>query len=348
MDTEKQFWHGNGFWGRHFGRMSVKGKLWFWLTLAAMVFCGFYIGFWISCQRDNPIDVPYVTSTSFIENKEQALAAAKDYLGEDGKMTILLLGCDIRANDVGRSDTIMVAFVDLETPAVDLLSIPRDTYVDLADGKGKTKINHAFAYGGVPLTRKTVENFLGVEIDRYVQVDFQGFAALIDALGGIDYDVEMRMYRPSDNIDLQPGLQTLNGTDALGYVRFRGTPTADIGRVERQQKFLNAVADKVLSAGTVFKLPKLVGVVEDNVKTDLSSKELLSLIEVFKGATGNEMKTAMVPGDGQMIGGVSYWVPNQAELKTTVEELLKDGNDHAAEAAEQTPDPNATGSNPTE
>ena len=138
---DKQWEEQQGFWQRNFGCLSLRAKLWFWGVLAMMIFGGFYIGFWISSQMDHPIDVPYVTATSYVDSKEQALQTAKDYLGTDDKLTIMLLGCDIRTDDVGRSDTLLVAFVDLDTPAVDLLSIPRDTYVDLAEGKGLSLIH---------------------------------------------------------------------------------------------------------------------------------------------------------------------------------------------------------------
>lgn len=312
------FWQNQSWWQRHFGFMSAPARVWFYAVLALMIFGGFYLGFWGACQQTQPIDVPYVTSDNYFADKEAAAAAMKNYLGDDDILTVLLLGCDMREGEsVGRSDTIMLAFVNLEQGAVNLLSIPRDTRVELAEGKGTTKINHAFAYGGVPLIRKTIESFLDVEIDRYVQVDFEGFAGIIDVLGGVDYNVEQRMYRPSEDIDLQPGQQTLNGQQALAYVRWRGTATADIGRIERQQKFLNAVLDQVMSSGTIFKLPQLLNEINQSVKTDFSLSELKALAEIYKEFPSVSFSSAMVPGEGAYINSISYWsyYPNQtAEL----------------------------------
>lgn len=305
---------GKSFWWRHFGYMSKKARAWVFLTMTMVILGGLYLGVWWACQQPHPIDVPYVTAQNYFEDKEAAQAAMKDYLGDDGILTVLLLGCDMREGESsGRSDTIMLAFVNLEEGAVNLLSIPRDTRVALAEGKGTTKINHAYAYGGQPLTRKTIENFLDVEVDRYVQVDFNGFAAIIDALGGVEYNVEQRMYKPEESIDLQPGLQKLDGKQSLAYVRWRGTATADIGRVERQQKFLNAVLDQVMSSGTIFKLPKLMNEINQSINTDFTLNELLALVEIYKEFPSVSFASDKIPGEGQTINGISYWVyyPNQ-------------------------------------
>lgn len=333
-DMPQDFWQGQGFWMRHFGFMSASARLWFAGALLAVIFGGFYLGFWGACRQPYPIDVPYVTSANYFANKEAAEAALKDYLGDDSILTVLLLGCDMREGErVGRSDTIMLAFVNMEEGAVNLLSIPRDTRVTLAEGKGTTKINHAFAYGGMPLIRKTIENFMNVEIDRYVQVDFEGFADVIDALGGIEYNVEQRMYKPEENIDLQPGQQVLDGKHALAYVRWRGTPTADIGRIERQQKFLNTVLDQVMSAGTIFRLPQLLNEINQAVKTDFSLNELKALIEIYKEFPSVRFASDKVPGQDSRINGISYWeyYPQQtAALVTQMQQFTLPDNDEPA------------------
>lgn len=302
--------------------LSPEAKGWFGVCLLMMVFGGFYLGFWYSCQNPRPIDVPYVTADSYFENQQAAQEVFKDYLGADGVLTVLLLGCDMREGEAsGRSDTIMLAFVDLESGAINLLSIPRDTRVELAEGRGTTKINHAFAYGRVPLTRKTIESFLQVEIDRYVTVDFEGFASVIDALGGIDYDVEQRMLNEWENIDLQPGQQHLNGSQALAYVRWREPLQADIGRVERQQKFLGAVLDQVMSVQTIFRLPQLLNSINNSIQTDFSIKELSSLIDIYKQFGSVSFNSAMVPGDGVYIKGISYWQFDPQQTRELVQQM---------------------------
>jgi len=160
------------------------------------------------------------------------------------KINVALLGVDERKTDPGRSDTIIIISLDVKNKKVNILSIPRDTRVYIQD-HGFTKINHAYAYGGVPLSLKTLESFLNIPIHYYVKVNFQQFEKFIDAIGGVDIEVERRMYYRDKTdkflVDLTPGVHHLNGREALGYVRFRHDPMGDLARVERQQKFLMAL-----------------------------------------------------------------------------------------------------------
>ena len=145
----------------------------------------------------------------------------------DNVKYVMVMGVDRRADDVGRSDTLMVAALDMDTSKAALLSIPRDTRVAIEDN-GYDKINHAYAFGGHSLTQKTVENLLGVSMDHYILVDTKAFSRIIDAIGGVDLNVEKRMYYEDpwdDNgglvIDLYPGEQHLDGDKAIQYVRYR-------------------------------------------------------------------------------------------------------------------------------
>ena len=311
-----------GFWARTTGDLSPMGKVWFWAVLIFVCVCGLYIGLWTSVTfAKHDIDVPYITADSYHDQQVQMAAVFEDMAGEDGNVTILLLGADFREGEtMARSDTIMVAFMDLETPSVGLLSIPRDTYVHI-DGVGNTKINHAFSNGGEDLTEKTVEQFLGTEIDRYLQVDFEGFAEIVDALGGVDMNVEYDMYLPYEGIDLKKGQQHLDGKSALAYVRWRGTPTADIGRVERQQEFLKATADQMMSLGTITKLPKIFDTLSDHVDTDLSKKEIFSLMKKYMLAGDFDVYSTMVPGEGEYVDGVSYWKPFEGQIPALLEKM---------------------------
>ena len=110
-----------------------------------------------------------------------------------GKRNIVVMGCDIRKDDAGRSDTLFVVMMDKSDKKAALLSVPRDTRVNIK-GHGWDKINSAFAYGGHKLTQETVQDFLGIKLHNYVVVDFQGFKGLVDAVGGVDINVEKRMY----------------------------------------------------------------------------------------------------------------------------------------------------------
>lgn len=239
-----------------------------------------------------------------------------------GKKNIVVMGVDSRPkdDDPGRSDTLMVVMLDPKHQDTAILSIPRDTRVRIK-GHGWDKINHAYAYGGHKLTHDTVEEFLGIQVDNYVEIDFKGFQGLVDAIGGIDINVEKRMYYydPWDGfeVNLRPGMQHLNGKTALQYVRYRDEE-GDIGRIGRQQKFLRAVYDKVVSPAIIPKLPAFLKQVSSMVKTDMSVPELLDLAQAMKGlmAGGDKgLKMAMVPGTPQYINDISYWIPDITKLR---------------------------------
>jgi LCP family protein required for cell wall assembly len=242
---------------------------------------------------------------------------SEEILPDDKRLNVLLLGVDQRGNEPARSDTIIVAFLDLKKPDVKLLSIPRDTRVDIP-GRGKQKLNHSHAFGGPELTAEVVSDLLGVEIDKYVEVNFENFEKIIDTLGGIEMNVEKRMLYKAEGIDLQPGLQRLNGHDALGYVRYRSDGD-DTTRIKRQQKFLKELAEETIKLSTVWKLPKLVSEVNESVKTNLSTKEMLALANVMRKTDTSAIEGTMLPGTPEYIGGISYWLADEEEVKKLVD-----------------------------
>lgn len=309
-DLEEQFW-GTKRNGEDMAKKAEKNAK-FYLSLlfcmALFLWTGFQLAFIFPLEP-----------TEARPDQQEAPAQTEEV--EDGKQTILVLGGDYRQGEAGRTDTILLVFLDAKKKTLGILNIPRDTYVTIAGKNIKTKINHAFAYGGVDMARDTVEEFLDIEVDHYVDTDFDGFAALIDALGGITVDVEKRMYYPAENIDLQKGLQKLTGEQALGYVRYRSDGLGDIGRVERQQKFLPILADQVMSLSTLWKIPKLVGIFQDNVETDFSLREMLALANAFKNFDVSQLKTVMLPGVPEYINGVSYWISDPTETAQLIEAL---------------------------
>ena len=235
------------------------------------------------------------------------------------KKNIVVMGVDERDGDTGRSDTIFVVMMDPKSNNVSLLSIPRDTMVKIP-GRGWDKINHAFAFGGHKLTEQTVEEFLGIQINNYVVIDFRGFKDLVDAIGGIDIDVEKDMYYedPYDNlvIDLQKGRQHLDGKTAIQYVRYRDEE-GDIGRIKRQQHFMAAIYEKVTSSQIITKMPGLVKELLSMVKTDMPLTDMAKVARAMN-TTMKEQKglnMAMVPGEPVYIDEISYWVPDMTDLR---------------------------------
>lgn len=240
-----------------------------------------------------------------------------------GRQNILIMGVDERSGDVGRSDTMMVAMIDPKTDQVAVLSIPRDTRVYIPDN-GWDKINHAYAFGGHRLSQATVEDFLGIKIHHYVMIDFAGFKKVVDAIGGVDIYVEKRMYYedPYDNlvIDIMPGMQHLNGEQAIHYVRYRDEE-GDIGRVKRQQHFISAIYEKMLSPSTVKNLPALTKIATESVKTDMYSSNIVKIANTMKNALKQGLKTYSIPGEPEYIDGISYWIPNISTLRGEIATL---------------------------
>lgn len=253
--------------------------------------------------------------------QKEELLTAKD------KATIMIMGVDERADDVGRSDTLMVATIDPAKKETALLSIPRDTRVAIPRN-GYDKINAAYAYGGEKLTQRTVEDFLGIRIDHYIIVNIHAFQKIVDAIGGIDIDVEKRMYYedPWDDdggliIDLRPGMQHMDGKTAVTYVRYRDEE-GDIGRVKRQQKFMRACMDAVTTPAILPRLPGIIASVIDSVKTDLSVRQMLEFIGTLKESQAKGLRTEMVPGRPLYINEISYWIPDMGQLRRSMVDLL--------------------------
>ena len=241
-----------------------------------------------------------------------------------GKVNILVLGVDQREEDIGRSDTLFLITLDVKTKETSLLSIPRDTRVKIP-GYGYDKINHAYSLGNHQLTQKAVEELLGVPVDYYVKVDFAGFSKIVDAIGGVDLDVEKSMYYedPYDNlvIDLQQGNQHLDGASAIKYVRYRDGE-GDLGRIERQQKFIRAMMDEVTSPGIIVRLPSIISEVNQTIESDLSLAEMVGLGKALKDAKERGLKTDMSPGTPIDIGGVSYLTPDIVTLREHVARIF--------------------------
>lgn len=232
---------------------------------------------------------------------------------EDNIEKILIIGVDQRAGEPSRADTMMLAIINTDNPELQLLSIPRDTRT-IIPGRGYDKLNHAQAYGGPSLLMEAINDMLDIEIDGYVQLNFNSFKEIIDILGGIEYNVEIRMYNADENINLQPGKQVLDGDKALQYVRYRNS-TGDIGRVERQQKFIKELIDQKLKLRNVLKIPELVGEAHRSVKTNISLKDMVSIAMAMKELENEKVTSEILPGKAQYINGVSYWLPEDQKLE---------------------------------
>jgi polyisoprenyl-teichoic acid--peptidoglycan teichoic acid transferase len=247
--------------------------------------------------------------------------------GLQNRVSVLLIGADQRPDQIKfNTDSLILASVDIKTEQISLLSIPRDTRVALS-GHGYLKINEIAALTDLPTLQKNVEQLTGVTLVGYAQTNFAGFKKIIDTLGGITVDVEKDMYYetgdPEDGyINLQKGIQRLDGSQALQYARFRHDALADISRTARQQVVLKAVAKEMFRLSTLPKLPFLIPELMEAVNTNLSAKDVFTLAKVAVGFDSANVISQTLPGAFLDIDGVSYWRVNPIEVKEVVKNLF--------------------------
>ncbi|MCM3784915.1 LCP family protein [Neobacillus mesonae] len=247
-------------------------------------------------------------------------------------VNILLMGVDARGTaegEIPRSDTMMVASLNPVTKKISLFSLLRDTYTEIP-GYGSDRINTAITHGP-NVAMQAASDLLGIPIQYYVYTDFQGFIALVDAIGGIDFEVEKDMHYVSkaDNheydIDLKQGMQHLDGEKALMYVRFRHDALSDFSRTERQRDLISAIADKMQTTTSIAKLPSILNDVNPYIDTNLSLNDMWKLASLgyqsnFKGSEQVPPMSLLVE---EKIGGAAVLtVRDSEELKTYVEEIV--------------------------
>jgi LCP family protein required for cell wall assembly len=221
----------------------------------------------------------------------------------------------------------MVLHVDPRAKSVSVVSIPRDTLV-VIPGVRLDKINHAYAFGGPELATSTTSSFLGIPINYYIKININGLEKIIDEVGGVEVDVDQRMYYVDYAgdlfIDLKPGLQRLNGRDAIGFLRFRHDALGDIGRIKRQQKFLQDLAAQIASSKNPIQVYNLISDMIESVDTNLTTSQIFSLASIVRQAYefGSVYVTAL-PGTSTKIDGIFYLQPDMERVKETVSRYLK-------------------------
>lgn len=229
---------------------------------------------------------------------------------------VLLLGSDARETDTtSRSDTMILARIDANVGKATLVSIPRDTKVEI-EGHGTQKINAAYAFGGPAGAVQAVENFSGVEISHYVEIHFDELETAVDQLGGIWVDVPVSNNQTGashSKYEFNEGLQKMNGEQVLAFARERyGYNEGDFQRAENQRIVVQSLADTVLSLPAT-ELPGAVQSLASCVSTDYDINELISLAQTFQQAEHYYFYSAMVPSTTQTIDGVSYAITLEDE-----------------------------------
>ena len=314
-----------------FGNLSAKRKLVYALLVLFIVSWCFFLGFHaaglILQHRANAEAEYKVSGTALNEQADNFVPTQLT-----GYRTILAVGYDVREGyEVGRSDTIIVAFLNMDDKSIKLLSIPRDSYVYIPGGLGCTKINHAFSYGGVTLVKETVEYLLGITIDDYVAIDFEGFKQVVDAVGGVEVYVESDMINWDEHIEIYTGLHTLNGEQGLGFCRYRGEDCSDYERIQHQQYFIRQLIKKVLSLSSVTKISSFVDIFMKNVDTSISTSDMLDMATYAFSMDLNGMQVYTIPGYSMYIEYGGYWLSheiiNESELISILTKIAGDDFD---------------------
>jgi len=240
-------------------------------------------------------------------------------------ISILMVGIDERDGDNGRTDSMIVVTVNPETKSTKLLSIPRDTRTELIDPEDEDnnridKINHAYAFGGIEMSIATVENFLNIPIDYYVEINMEGFRDIVDAVGGIDVNNQFEF--ELDGVYLKPGQQHLNGEQALAYARMRKQdPTGDIGRGERQREVISKIIDKGKSLSTLTNYDNILEALEKNIKTNLTLNDILGIQTTYKPAA-EQIDKLGITGEGGYVG-TGWYLFVEDELRQQLSDELR-------------------------
>lgn len=247
------------------------------------------------------------------------------------RQTILILGVDSNGQATDkfrgtRSDTILLINLDPKTKSVNVISIPRDSKVYLAGEHGVQKINAAHALGGIDLTKQTIEETLGIKINKYVVVNNEGVKKLVDALDGVPVYIEKNMYYNDTSgklhINLSKGLHVLNGNQVEGFLRFRKDGLGDIGRTSRQQWFLKSLLERLQSPSVIPKIPEVLNLATTYVKTDLTLYEMSHIAAMLRNVDMNDVEFATLPGAPSKKGYISYWILDPEKTQEVIDRMI--------------------------
>ncbi|ABS39883.1 LCP family protein [Clostridium botulinum] len=311
--------------------MGSKKKKWILSILTVIVLMSVVSALYVYSKLGSVKKVPISK-----DDKELKIDKKAESYGDD-VINIAFFGLDRRKKEEpSRSDAVMILSLDKKHKKVKLSSIMRDSYVDI-EGHGKTKLNHAYAYGGPELAIKTINSNFKLNIRDFVAVDFYGLENIIDTVGGVEIPVRsdeikyinsyMQGTAKVENKAVQevqsPGLQNLNGMQAVAYARIRYTSGGDYERTERQRTILTAVMNKIKKLGPT-EFPKVVSVLLPNVESSLSSTEIIKMgTSVFTLGIDN-VEQQRFPLDnyceGKLIDGIYYLLFNKEK---TIDQMYK-------------------------
>ncbi|MFP3919306.1 LCP family protein [Lysinibacillus telephonicus] len=235
-------------------------------------------------------------------------------------ITLLLLGIDQLEDTPGRADTILVLTINPETESMKMLSIPRDTYTEIAGLDFSDKINHSYAFGGMQMAHATVENLLQIPIDYVVTINMEGFKELVDLLDGVEVENEWAF--SNWGYDFPEGTITLTGEEALSFVRMRKQdPLGDFGRQIRQRLVVESLLDELSSLNLVWQVPSILDMLREHSETNITFDEIKQFAKYYKPALNNIEQLHFEEGDGRIENGIWYYFPSEKELESIREQL---------------------------
>ncbi|MDV2582833.1 LCP family protein [Alkalibacillus haloalkaliphilus] len=255
------------------------------------------------------------------EQREEEVDPSED------NISILFVGVDDSDTRQGTSslaDALVLATFNKDDLSVNMVSIPRDSYVDVSYQYSKDKINHTHGYGGLDETISVVEDLLDVPVDYYVRLDFMAFVDTVDALGGVDFDVPYYL-EETDSTDqgtvvIQPGEQTLNGEEALAMARTRQHDN-DLERGNRQMEILESIIDQTLSFSSITRYNSLIQSIGDRMTTNISFDQLVSLHEYVTGNDGLEIEQHQLEGNDLWANDIYYYDLDESSIDDISREL---------------------------
>ena len=255
----------------------MKKKILFWILgiIGVLVIGGGVYAYNVYSKVSNTLNEVHKPLERDKNNKQEAK------INKSEPVSILLLGADERGEDKGRSDSLMVITLNPKNNSMKTVSIPRDTYTEIV-GKGKSdKINHAYAFGGVDMSVATVEKFLNIPINYYIEVNMEGFKDIVDAVGGVDVNNDLEFTQ--DKHHFAKGNIHLTGDEALAFTRMRkADPRGDFGRQMRQRQVMQAVIKKGASFSSLSSYGDVLTAIQKNVKTNLTQDQMFDMQKNYK------------------------------------------------------------------
>ena len=289
-------------------------KIWVkWAGLIGAALCILLIGAGIKVYRDmkTTADKLYTPLAQEVPANREEVVDVKQQV----PFSALLLGVDEREGDAGRSDTMIVLTVNPILGTTKILSIPRDTYTDIVGADMQDKINHAFAYGGMEMSKSTVEHLLDIPIDYVATINMKSFQEIIDIVGGITVENELAFFY--DGEQFPTGEIEMDGNKALKYVRMRyEDPQGDFGRQNRQKQVIQGVLKEVLSMNTILKYKSIFETLEENVEMNIRFDELMNIQKNYAGSFQIIEQLYLNNGNGTRMDGIYYYMPDKEELKS--------------------------------